>query len=107
MNLNVFISILLFILLIIFTNYKFEDFYVDEQEEEENDIKYFELNNEAKNLINSYKHEEKLREIVDEKKQMKNNVQRIVDHAENVLDFTELNKEYFEKIYLKQKKEIK
>ena len=29
---------------------------------------------------------------------MRNNVRKIVNHAENVLDFTELNKEYLDNI---------
>ena len=62
--------------------------------------KYFELNNEAKNLINNYKYEQELKDISNEELEMKNNVRKIVTHAENVLDFTDLNKEYLEKIQL-------
>ena len=47
-----------------------------------------------KNLVNAYKYETQLREIENEEKEMRNNVRKIVNHAENVLDFTELNKEY-------------
>ena len=62
--------------------------------------KYFELNNQAKNLVNSYKYETQLKEISNEEQEMRNNVRKIALHAENVLDFTDLNKEYLEKIQL-------
>ena len=64
------------------------------------EIKYFELNNESKNLVNNYKYETQLKEIANEEDNMRNNVRKIQNHAENVLDFTDLNKDYFEKILL-------
>ena len=64
------------------------------------EIKHFELNNEAANLVENYKYEIQLKEIEAEEKGMKNNVRRIVNHAENVLKFTELNKDYLDRVYL-------
>ena len=62
-------------------------------------VNYFELNNEAKNLVNVHKDEVSLREIQREEEGMRNNVRKIVNHANNVLSFVELNKDYLERIY--------
>jgi len=102
---NIALSITICILLFIYINYVLEDFTSQATEStsaatttsaQKPSVKYFELNNEAKNLVNSYKYEKQLREIANEEKQMRNNVRKIVNHAENVLDFTELNKEYLD-----------
>ena len=90
MILNIFISFIILLLLLVYTNYYFEAFYSNK----------FELNNEAKNLIKNFKDEQQLREILEEKEEMKNKVKKIVKHAENVLDFTENEKDSYEKIFL-------
>ena len=64
-------------------------------------VNYFELNNEAKNLVNVHKDEVSLKEIQREEEDMRNNVRKIVNHANNVLSFVELNKDYLERIYSK------
>ena len=46
-------------------------------------------------------YETQLREIANEEEEMRNNVRKIVSHAENVLDFTELNKEYLDNVLVK------
>lgn len=114
------LSITICILLFIYINYILEDFTTtsasDENtptktvsvttssSQEKPSIKYFELNNEAKNLVNNYKYETKLREIANEEKEMRNNIRKIANHAENVLDFTELNKDYLDKVLVKHSK---
>jgi hypothetical protein len=104
------LSITVCILLFIYVNYILEDFTTSvtatsdtatTSAQEKPSIKYFELNNEAKNLVNNYKYETQLREIANEEEEMRNNVRKIVSHAENVLDFTELNKEYLDNVLVK------
>ena len=98
------LSITICVLLFLYINYVLEDFTTSVSATtaaQKPIIKYFELNNEAKNLVNSYKYETQLREIENEEKEMRNNVRRIVNHAENVLDFTELNKDYLDNILVK------
>ena len=107
---NIALSITICILLFIYINYILEDFTTQAIEKtsastttstQKPSIKYFELNNEAKNLVNNFKYEKQLREIANEEKQMGHNVRKIVNHAENVIDFTELNKEYLDNILVK------
>lgn len=111
---NLILSILVLVVLLVYVYYILERFTTTSVSEEEASeeaseeeeasitpsVKYFELNNQAKNLVNSYKYETQLSDIAKEQQEMRNNVRKIVDHAENVLDFTELNKEYLEKVYL-------
>ena len=109
---NLILSILVLVVLLVYVYYILERFTTTSASEDTEDtedteeesitpsVKYFELNNQAKNLVNSYKYETQLRDIAKEQQEMRNNVRKIVDHAENVLDFTELNKEYLEKVYL-------
>ena len=99
------LSITICVLLFLYINYILEDFTttsVSATTSTQNpSIKYFELNNEAKNLVNAYKYETQIREIEREEKEMRNNVRKIVGHAENVLNFTELNKDYLDNILVK------
>lgn len=95
------LSITICVLLFLYINYVLEDFTTSVSattSSQEPNVTYFELNNEAKNLVNAYKYETQLREIENEEKEMRHNVRKIVNHAENVLDFTELNKEYLDNI---------
>jgi hypothetical protein len=118
---NIVLSMLLFIILLYYVNYILENF--DQTTSVNNtttsvnntttsvnnttiasktpEINYFELNNQAKNLVNNYKYETQLREISSEEEQMRNNVRKIQTHADNVLAFTDLNKDYLEKLLLK------
>jgi hypothetical protein len=100
---NIALSITICILLFIYINYILEDFTSQETttSAQKPSVKYFELNNEAQNLVNNYKYEKQLREIANEEKQMRDNVRKIVNHAENVIDFTELNKEYLDNVLVK------
>ena len=102
---RVVLSITICVLLFLYINYVLEDFTTTSvsstTSSQEPNVTYFELNNEAKNLVNAYKYETQLREIENEEKEMRNNVRKIVNHAENVLDFTELNKEYLDNILVK------
>ena len=100
------LSIAICILLFIYINYILEDFTTTSVSSATTsaqipELKYFELNNEAKNLVNAYKYETQIRELENEEQEMRNNVRKIVNHAENVLDFTELNKDYLDKILVK------
>ena len=110
---NIVLSMLLFIILLYYVNYILENF--DQTISVNNtttsvnnttiasktpEINYFELNNQAKNLVNNYKYETQLREIASEEDQMRNNVRKIQTHADNVLAFTDLNKDYLEKLLL-------
>lgn len=100
---NLILSILVLVVLLVYVYYILERFTTTSASEEESitpSVKYFELNNQAKNLVNSYKYESQLSDIAKEQQEMRNNVRKIVDHSKNVLDFTELNKEYLEKVYL-------
>lgn len=99
---NLILSILVLVVLLVYVYYILERFTTSASEEESitPSVKYFELNNQAKNLVNSYKYESQLSDIAKEQQEMRNNVRKIVDHSKNVLDFTELNKEYLEKVYL-------
>ena len=95
------LSITICVLLFLYINYILEDFTTSVSattSSQKPNVTYFELNNQAKNLVNAYKYETQLRDIENEEKEMRNNVRKIVNHAENVLDFTELNKEYLDNI---------
>ena len=112
------LSIILLIILLCSSKYMFEDFTLSipasqttQSESNETtqsgssqttqassrEVSYFELNNEAQNLVNAHKNEVSLRELQHEEESMRNNVRKIVNHAHNVLSFIDLNKDYLER----------
>ena len=69
-------------------------------------LKYFELNNNSKNLINRRESEKELINLQKEEDKMHTNVRKIVDEANNVLKDVNLNMRYFEEVVFKPKTTI-
>ena len=99
MKYNILLSSIIFILLLFYVSHFSEHFDTDDS----NKVKYFELSNEASNLVNSYKEQEIKRDIKKEKEDLQENVEKIVSNAKKVLNFTEVNKDYIEKVLTRNK----
>lgn len=93
------LSILICSILLIYINYILEYFTSQESEQADHLI----LNKQAKNLVNNYKFEEQFKELNEDRILQRKKINNIVSEAEKVLDFTEMNKDYFEHIYSKYK----
>ena len=93
------LSILICSILLIYINYILEYFTSQESDKTNHLI----LNKQAKKLVNNYKYEAQFKELNEDRILQRKRINNIVSEAGKVLDFTELNKDYFEHIYSKYK----
>ena len=61
-------------------------------------LSFFELSDNDKKLINKVEDEQEILNVEKEEQRMKNDVKKIVQEAENVLAYTDLNMDYFKEI---------
>lgn len=63
-----------------------------------NELSFFELNNNSKNIINRREKEQELINLQREEDKMKFNVRKILNEAEKVIDYVDYNMPYFENV---------
>ena len=99
---NEIIALILFLILVYFSLFNFETFYQTtssgQQTSAASGFSYFKISSNDKNLINKFENEEDILKLKMEEENMKNDVKKIVDEANKVLSYTELNMQHIKDI---------